>query len=177
MFRYMRLVGEPVEDTFNYLVDDITLYASALWVCIQSYPASEDHSPPDPSYWNLLVPAGERGPQGEQGAKGDTGDQFLANRWTNATRPVDPGADLVGYNEEEQRPEVWVEANGLWYYLWQGEVEAEPPTGPAIFSDNFESGWLLPGAFTQLFIDLFESGWFIDHPFSSIFVENFEGAW
>jgi hypothetical protein len=104
-------------------------------------------------------------------------DDFLRNPWTNATRPSAFKVDTAGYNTEEKRVEIYIKEVDTWYYLWQGVIYVEPPAGPAIFSENFESGWLLPGAFTQLFVDLFESGWFVDHVFSSIFVENFEGVW
>jgi len=74
VFQWMRLVGNGVEAPDTYLLDDVILSAGALYVCIQAYPSTEDHDPPNPGYWNLLVPAG---PQGVQGVQGEVGEQGL----------------------------------------------------------------------------------------------------
>jgi hypothetical protein len=130
------------------------------------------------------------------GAKGDPGDQFISNDWTNNSRPVNPETDVVGYNTEMKRPELYVKANNTWYYLWQALIESIPPTIPGIFSDDFEVGWTPFGEFNALFsenfevnwftsnqfnsvvgTDNFESGWFIQNSFNQLFLENFEGVW
>lgn len=83
---------------------------------------------------------------------------FLTNTWTNTTRPESPGEDLVGYNAEEERPELYVLADDKWYYLWQGPIGVMPPTSPAIFSDDFETGWFDDEEFSFLFLEDFENG-------------------
>lgn len=122
-----------------------------------------------------------QGPPGADGAigpPGPAGDSWSQGpHWTNASRPVNPGVDLVGYNTEEKRPECYVLVDSTWYYLWQAPVGVVPPTAPSIFSDDFETGWLVPGAFTPLFADVFETGWFVDHTFGQLFLEDFEGTW
>lgn len=104
--------------------------------------------------------------------------RLLSPKWTTATRPASPGIDLVGYNMEEKRPELYVLADDVWYYLWQGIVGVAPPTSPAIFSDDFESGWFDVGGFSSLFLETCESGWFTDNLFSFLLLEDFEnGGW
>jgi hypothetical protein len=108
---------------------------------------------------------------------GVCGGAIFSQIWTNSTRPAAPDTDLIGYNTEEQRPELYVLAEGQWYYLWEGKIGAPPPTAPAIFADDFESGWFVIGPFSERYADNFESGWFIDRVFNSLFAEDFEGVW
>ena len=85
--------------------------------------------------------------------------------------------DIVGYNTEEKRPEIYVLADGEWYYLWQGIIARPPPTSPAIFSEDFEIGWLTEGQFSQVYAEVFESGWFINNQFNLLDDDNFEVDW
>lgn len=76
-----------------------------------------------------------------------------------------------------------------------GAEPIPPPVSPALFSEDFETGWLISDIFTQIFSESFEidwfiihlfnlvkgedfeSGWFISNLFNSLFIENFEGVW
>lgn len=140
---------------------------------------------------------GMRGAKGDSGAAGTgTADnRFFSNRWTNTSRLANPGTDIIGYNTEMNRPELYMKADNIWYYLWQGVVGIIPPTSPSIFSDDFETGWMPTGAVSTLFSDNFETGWttsgefgalfsddfeigwFIQNLFNQLFLENFEGVW
>lgn len=114
---------------------------------------------------------GTPGPQGPPGS-------LFNNKWTNATRPSTPGTDLVGYNTEEEQPELYILVEDKWYYLWQGPIGVVPPTSPTIFSDDFESGWVDVDGFAPLWSENFQTGWFTDNTFSSLFQENFQnGGW
>ena len=58
-----------------------------------------------------------------------------------------------------------------------GAEPIPPPISPALFSENFETEWIVIDTFTQIFLENFESGWFISNLFNSLFIENFEGVW
>jgi len=58
-----------------------------------------------------------------------------------------------------------------------GAEPIPPPISPALFSEDFETEWILIDTFTQIFLENFESGWFISNSFNSLFIENFEGVW
>lgn len=139
---------------------------------------------------------GRKDERGGGGIKGDPGDQFISNDWTTSSRPVNLEVDMVGYNTELKRPELYVKNNGRWYYLYQASIESIPPSSPGIFSDDFETGWAPSGEFDALFgenfevkwftnnqfnsivgTDDFESGWFVQNSFNQLFLENFEEIW
>ena len=58
-----------------------------------------------------------------------------------------------------------------------GAEPIPPPISPTLFSENFETEWIVTDTFTQIFLEIFESGWFISNSFNSLFIENFEGVW
>jgi len=95
--------------------------------------------------------------------------------WNNTTRIEHPENDLLGYNTERTRLEFYIKSLDHWFYLWsEFIVITETPTLP-YFWENFETGWLIEGTFTNIFSELFETNWFVDNPFTGLFAENFQG--
>jgi len=137
------------------------------------------------------IGTGSPGPPGPQGIPGPG---IMAHLWTNITRPSNPVEDLLGYNTEEQRPELYVVDDARWYYLWQAPVSGGGPSEPSLFTDGFEVGWFTDRQFnqlmsdgfdwptgaegwTQLYADSFEIEWFNLREFAQLATEGFESGW
>ena len=139
----------------------------------------------------MLKPATHSPAVGSPGFKGDKGDpgtsivgppgppgQFVLDNWINSTRPLNPGKDIFGYNREEKRIEFYIAFENKWYYSWQGGVGVvPPPTPPALFSDNFDSGWFDSNLFTPVLVEGFDSGWFDSNPFILVLTDDFSSGW
>ena len=95
--------------------------------------------------------------------------------WNNSTRIEHPADDLIGYNTEENRLEFYIKLVDTWYFLWSEYIAITPTPLPPYFLENFETGWLIEGTFTNIFNELFETEWFIINSFSGLFIEDFQG--
>lgn len=95
--------------------------------------------------------------------------------WTDDTRPKIPRNNIIGYNSEHNRIEFYNQELGKYFYLYVNEINIENPDLPTLFSDFFESGWLIDNLFIKIYGELFENNWFIDNIFNNLFIEHFEG--
>lgn len=99
--------------------------------------------------------------------------------WTNATRPVSPGEDLLGFNDEERRHELYTLAEDKWYFAKYGwQVPMPPPPDPALFTEDFETDWFTALGFDPLMTEGFDVGWPVAvEGWAQLAVDGFEIGW
>lgn len=102
---------------------------------------------------------------------------FISIVWTDLTREEHPSKDLIGYNTEHKRIEYYIHSQDQWYYMWADEIGGIPVPPPVLFSDDFETGWVISSIYLQVFNDNFEIGWLVPGPYTNLFNDNFETGW